>query len=49
MSNNIKCTETGCTEEALYFCIVEEGILACELHLPTPGQGREYFWEIDFK
>ena len=41
-----KCTD--CDNEAQWFCIVEEGILACDDHLPAHGQGAEYFWEIEF-
>ena len=42
------CTTDGCSNKALYWCIVAE-VLACEEHLPPMGQGTEYFWEIDFK
>ena len=40
------CTTDGCSNKALYWCIVAE-VLACEEHLPPMGQGTEYFWEIE--
>ena len=41
-----KCTD--CDNKAVYFCIVEDDIFACEYHLPAYGNGAEYFWEMDF-